>query len=372
MRRRNSILKEIAESLGLSVSTVYAALEDRKDIGEATRARVREKAREMNYRPDLVARSLVTHQTRAIGVVVPDFSGSFFVEVIKGIESVCRDAGYHLLLCTTGEDAAREDIEVDTLINKSIDGLILASAHEHGALNVLGRLTDSETPFVLVDRRLPGGQFVGGNDILVGYLATQHLISQGYKHIAHLRGPNVSTANDRYSGYLKALREAKLKARPDYVVQVLYHEEASGAEAMQQLLGQTPPPDAVFAASDPIAIGAMEAARVRGVRVPEDLGLVGVGNHRYTPYLRVPLTTVDQNRSEIGRKASELLLAAIQGNKAGPAVILIEPALIVRESSLLNDLSLYRYRHSASKKTVDEKHTGRGFPWRSRPSTSFR
>ncbi len=336
VKRRPPILKEIARSLGLSVSTVYAAMEDRKDIGEATRARVKEKAREMNYRPDLVARSLVTNETRAIGVVVPDLSGSFFVEVIKGIDSVCRDAGYHLLLCTTGEDAGREDSEVDTLINKRIDGLILASAHELGAVNVLGRLTDSATPFVLVDRRLPGGQFVGGNDIEVGYLATRHLISEGYERIAHLRGPNVSTANDRYSGYLKALREAKLKARPEYVVQVLYHEEASGAEAMQQLLRLSPPPDAVFAASDPIAIGAMEAARTSGIRVPEDLGAVGVGNHRYTPYLRVPLTTVEQNRTEIGRTASKLLLDALKGNGPGLAVTLIQPSLIVRESSCLH------------------------------------
>jgi LacI family transcriptional regulator len=336
VKRRPPILKEIARSLGLSVSTVYAALQERKDISEATRTRVREKAHEMNYRPDLVARSLVTRETRAIGVIVPDLSGSFFVEVIKGIESVCRAAGYHVLLCTTSEDAAREDGEVDTLINKRIDGLILASAHQPGSLDVLGRLVDSETPFVLVDRRLPGGQFVGGNDIEVGYRATRHLVEQGYERIAHLRGPNVSTANDRYSGYLKALREAKLKPRQDYVAQVLYHQESSGKEAMQRLLDLSPPPDAVFAASDPIAIGAMEAARERGVRVPEGLGVVGVGNHRYTAFLRVPLTTVEQNRTEIGRQAIDLLLKKIKGSAAEPSVALIEPQLIVRHSSRRN------------------------------------
>ncbi len=332
MRRRPPILKEIAESLGISVSTVYAAIQNRKDISEATRRRVQEKVREMNYRPDLVARSLVTHETRVIGLVVPELSGSFFVEVLKGIEAAATRAGFQVMLCATAEDAEQEDREVETFLSKHVDGLILASAHAPGDLNVAGRLANSGTPFVLLDRRLPGGHFVGGDDIQVGYLATRHLIEEGYQRIAHLQGPNVSTANDRYSGYLKALREARIKARTEYVAPVLYHEEISAARAMDALLRLSPPPDAVFAASDPIAIGALEAARARGVRVPDELGIVGVGNHRYTPFLRVPLSTVDQNRVRIGTEAVELLLAGMREHSE-PAARLIAPRLVVRDSS---------------------------------------
>jgi LacI family transcriptional regulator len=336
MKRKHKVPQQIAQSLGVSLSTVYAALQNRTDISESTRKRVREKAREMNYRADLVARSLATRETHVIAAVVPDLAGSFFVEVVKGIESAFSRAGYHLILCTTGEDAAREDQEVETLIGKRVDGLILASAHAPGSLNVLGRLTESGTPFVLIDRRLPGVDFVGADDIKVGYLATRHLIEEGYRRIAHLRGPNVSTASDRYNGYLKALREWKLKPRQDYVVEARYHEEASGAEGMEKLLRLSPRPDAVFAASDPIAIGALETALAQNIRVPEELGIVGVGSHRYTPYLRVALTTVDQGRMEIGRRAAQRLLAQIKGAASTVVSTLIEPRLIVRESSRRN------------------------------------
>jgi LacI family transcriptional regulator len=187
----------------------------------------------------------------------------------------------------------------------------------------------------LIDRRFDDAHFVGGDDERIGFIATDHLFRQGYRRIAHLRGPNVATAIGRLKGYLKALRAHGLRVRRDYIIEASYHEETGGFKAMKKLLEVSPRPDSVFAASDPIAIGALEATLRANLRVPEDLGLVGVGNHRYGNYLRVPLSTVDQNRLKIGRMAASLLLGLIKGTDTSKSrVVLIEPKLIARKSSL--------------------------------------
>jgi len=328
-------LKDLAKALNLSISTVDAALYNRPDISVATRKRVRAMVQEMNYRPNLVARSLVTRKTHVLGVVVPDLSRSFFTEVTKGIDHVASMSGYNILLCNTGEDPAREDEQVRTLVGKQVDGLILASAHPQGSTGLRDELANCGIPCVLVDRFFPDLPFVGGDDVQIGRLATEHLIQQGYRNIAHLRGPNVSTAIGRLEGYLKALSDHGLRPRNDCIVEASYHGESSGFKAMRKLLRVLPAADAVFAASDPIAIGALDAITEAGLRVPEDIGLVGVGNHRYGQYLRVSLTTVDQNRLEIGKQATLLLLELIEGKiDRSPRLTLLKPKLVPRESSL--------------------------------------
>jgi LacI family transcriptional regulator len=328
-------LKHLAKLLRISVSTVNAALYDRHDISSATKRRVLEKAHELNYRPNLVARSLVTQRSQVLGVVVPDLTRSFFAEVVKGIEQVARSADYHLLLCNTEEDAGREDEEIEALLSKQVDGLIIASAHPPGSSLVQKKLTDTGVPFVFVDRSFPNAHFVGGDDVKIGYLATRHLLKQGYSRVAHLRGPNVSTAIGRLQGYLKAIREYGMRVRKDYIVEAPYHEESGGLEGMRKLLRVSPQPDGVFAASDPIAIGALEVIIMMGLRVPGEIGIVGVGNHRYSQYLRVPLSTVDQDRLTIGKRAASLLLQLIQGKQnQTPRVTLVNPKLIRRASSL--------------------------------------
>jgi LacI family transcriptional regulator len=328
-------LRDIAEALRLSVSTVSAALQKRADISVRTRQRVLKKAQELQYRPNWLARALVTRRTQVLGVVVPDLSRSFFTEVSKGIDTVASAAGYNLVICNTGEDEVREVAELTSLVSRQVDGLILASAHRPGSTDVIRWLARTNIPFVLIDRYFAGANFVGGDDEKIGFLATSHLIRQGYRRIAHIRGPHIWTALGRLKGYQRALRQRGLRPRADYVVEAQYHEESSGYEAMQKLLQLSPRPDAIFAGSDPMAIGALEAARAAGLRLPEDMGLIGVGNARYTQYLSVPLSTVDQQRDMIGKKAAGLLLDLINRKRppTRPKVILLEPRLIIRESS---------------------------------------
>ena len=240
-----------------------------------------------------------------------------------------------MLLCNTGEDPDREDKQILTLVGKQVDGLILGSAHPPGSTRIYEEISMIDIPCVLIDRYFEKLHFVGGDDVMIGYAATEHLITQGYKRVAHVRGPNVSTALGRLKGYRNALRVHGITVPAEYVVEAPFHEESGGAQALETLLRLSSPPDAVFAASDPIAIGVLECALRHGLQVPDDLGVVGVGNHRYGQYLRVPLTTVDQNRVEIRRLAASLLISLINGKPASrPQVRLFKPHLIVRESSL--------------------------------------
>jgi LacI family transcriptional regulator len=327
-------LKDLALHLNLSVSTISAALQNRDDISEATRLRVFAAVKKFGYHPNSLARSLVTRKTNVLGVLVPDLSRSFFAEVLKGIDSVTSTAGYNLLVCNTEENAAREEEMFRMLLSNQVDGVLLASAHEPNDTVWRKVLLGLSIPIVLIDRRLPGLNFVGGDDTGIGFKATRHLHEQGYRRIAHIAGPRaVTTAVGRLSGYRRALATLKLPFDESLVIESHYHEESGGYAAMQRLLKLPSPPNAVFAASDPIAIGALQAALEAKLRLPADFGLIGVGNHRYGRFLKVPLSTVDQQRSQIGHLAAELLLESMEKKRARPKAILTEPKLVVRESS---------------------------------------
>ena len=328
-------LVDIARSLNLSISTVYAAIRDRADISQATRKLVMAKARELGYRPDSIARSLVNRQTQNIGIVVPDLARSFFAEVVTGVEQQTSDAGYALLLCNTHENPELEARAINSLLSQRVAGLLIASSHRRGARKVWRDLERQGTPFVLIDRRFATTHFVGCDDRLVGRMATDHLLQQGYRRIAHITGtPNLPPTIGRIEGYKMSLERSRMRAYEELIIPAHFHEEASAISAMNKLLSLEHKPDAVFCASDSIAIGALQAALKSGCTVPQEIGIIGVGNHRYGEYVRVPLSTVDQKQTDIGEKAASLLLDLIRQRKdSGHRLILIEPELVVRESS---------------------------------------
>jgi LacI family transcriptional regulator len=327
-------LKDLAQHLNISVSTVSAALQNRDDISKATRLRVLEAVKKLRYHPNSLARGLVTRKTLVLGVIVPDLSRSFYAEVLKGIDSVTSSAGYNLLVCNTEENADREEEMLRMLLSNQVEGILLASAHD--PTNTVWRkiLLELTAPVVLVDRRLASLNFVGGDDKAIGFVATEHLYEQGYRRIAHIAGPStVSTAVGRLSGYRRALQALELPMDQSLVIESHYHEESGGYDAMQRFLSLESPPDAVFAASDPIAIGALQAVLESGLKLPADFGLIGVGNHRYGRFLKVALSTMDQQRSRIGLLAAKLLLSLIEKERTRPKSILIKPKLVIRDSS---------------------------------------
>jgi LacI family transcriptional regulator len=332
-------MKDIALDLGVSVVTISKVLRNHSDIGEETRQRVLKRMRELNYQPNLAARTLVTGRSFTIGLVVPDLVHSFFSEVAKGLSSVLRKQGYRLLISTSEEDPALERGEIDDLLARRVDALIIASTQ--WTVESFRRIEEREMPYVLIDRNFLGlpANFVGVDDEEVGRLATEHLISVGCRRIAHIRGPEVSTAMGRLEGYRRALALHNLEAPAAYVVCGKSIDDAgdvSGQEAMKQLLALDPRPDAVFCYNDPTAMGALREILDSGLRVPQDVAVIGCGNVRYAHLLRVPLSSVDQDSTGIGEHAAKLALSLVQtkGAPARPKNVLLQPKVVARASTL--------------------------------------
>jgi LacI family transcriptional regulator len=328
-------LKDVAQALNLSISTVSAVLHNRVDFSEATRQRVLQKVKELHYRPNHVARSLVTRKTNVVGLVVPNLGLAFPIgSLLKGIDAITHPAGYRLVVFNTDDDPVREDEGVAALISNQVDGLIIASSHNRTENRIWKPIRESGIPFVLIDRFFPSVPFVGADNERIGFMATRHLIQRGYRTVALLtRSRHVMTRFGRYRGYLRALREAGFRVHRDHILEVNYKTEASGYVGAMQLLNLRLRPDAIFAINDLLALDAMRAARESGLRVPEDFGVVGVGNLPYGEHLRIPLSSVEGNPTQVGKSAASMLLGMIDGKPAPGKPVLIEPTLIVRESS---------------------------------------
>jgi len=330
-------MKDIARDLGVSVVTVSKVLRNHSDIGEETRQRVLKRMKELNYRPNLAARALVTGRTSMMGFVVPDLVHPFFAEVAKGISKVLRKKSYSLVISSCEEDPELEQDEIDNLLARGVDALIVASAQ--WTVESFRRIEEHKSPYVLIDRKFTGlaANFVGVDDELVGSLATGHLIDEGCRRIAHIRGPETSTAVGRHEGYRRTLAERGIAVPREYVLMGKSGDDAgdvSGHEAMRKLLALDPRPDAVFCYNDPIGMGALKAVIEAGLRVPEDIAIVSCGNTAFVDLLRVPLTSVDQSSDTIGERAATLALKLINAKSpVRPQEILIEPRLVVRASS---------------------------------------
>jgi len=329
-------MKRIAGELGVSITTVSKVLNNREDIGHATRARVLAKVAELGYQPNAVARSLTLRRTHTLGVVIPDLMHSFFVEIVAGLETVASARGYGLLLCSSNEDPAKERAEIDLLRQRQVDGIILASVNASGNTDLLQRLDPLGIGLVMIDRDdhpIVKCDRVLTDDAEVGRLAATHLVHQGHKAIAHIMGPPIAHAKRRAEGYKAALKALGVRTRSEWVVRGGFME-ADGYRAMKKLLALEPRIDAVFAANDPSAIGAMKAIWDAGLRVPDDIAIVGAGDIALGDLLRVPLTTVSWSRDEQGKQAAILLL-----DRIGPQPsdrfrsVVIPPKLIVRRSS---------------------------------------
>jgi LacI family transcriptional regulator len=330
-------MKDIADDLGLSVVTVSKVLRNHPDIGEETRERVLRRVRELNYEPNIMARSLVTGRSFLVGLVVPDLLHPFFAEVAKELSNTIRSKGYCLIVSSSEEDAEMEAREIRHLRARRLDAIVIASTRTN--FLELESLVEEDDVLVLIDRELPGlnGNFVGIDDVAAGRMATNHLIDIGCRRIAHIRGRENSTGVNRYEGYRQALKARGLEYNRDFVInrkRVDTHSIEEGAEAMRLLLERNPRPDGVFCYNDPLAIGAMTTILDAGLRIPDDIALIGCGNLHYDNCLRVPLSSVDQHSEEIGKRAGELVLSIVEAKRRPlPTRFILDPALVVRAST---------------------------------------
>ncbi len=328
-------LADIARELGVSKMTVSRAINDHPAISAKTRKRVLAVARRLKYQPNQHARALATNRSFLLGMVVPDLMHSYFAEILRGVESVVRSAGYQILICNTDEDSAREISEVEALRHRT-DGLIIATAFAPDGNEPYRKLLRSGTKIVLIDRQLKGlaCPVVTTDNVKVGRIATEHLLNAGHRRIGHLRGSGATTALDRLKGYRQALSEHGLPYDRALVRNSGFLEEG-GSEAMRAWIAEGNLPDAIFAVNDPAAIGAMRVLEEAGLQVGKDVAVVGAGNIHYGDLLGVSLTTISWSCLEMGREAARLLIELIEGRKPGKVAprVVLEPELVVRRSS---------------------------------------
>ncbi len=333
-------MKDIARDLGVSVVTVSKALRDHPDISKATRERVLLKVKELGYRPNLTARSLVTGRSSLIGLIVPDLIHPFFADVAKGLSLTMRRHGYFLVISSSEEDAELEREEIEHMLAHCLDALIVATCQPDP--EPLRKIQQGDTPLILLDRSFKEmrSHFVGSDDNAAGRLATEHLLAIGCKRVAHIRGPENSVGNRRLKGFLDTLKKHGIEMPAEYLIQAPRADvdgHQNGVTALKRLLQLNQPPDGLFCYNDVIAMGVIAETLNQGIAVPKDLAVIGCGNLHYDSEIRVPLSSIDQRSGEIGRRAAGLILEVLS-TKTGDAPleyreIILRPRLAARAST---------------------------------------
>ena len=330
-------LKDIARDLNVSVITVSKAIRGATDISYATRERVLKRVKEVNYQPNMTARSLATGQSRIIGLIVPDLLNPFFNELAKSLGSTLRANAYELIIASSEDNEAIERSDIRMMLARGVDGLLLASCQ--ASLEAFKNICERNTSLVLIDRPYPElrANFVGTDDCVGGQMATEHLIDLGCRRIAYLGSPDLGPLAERYRGFRKALTKHGIKLHQDLVLPATIAEEAAdqtGYNLMQTLLKRRHLLDGVFCHNDVIAIGAMRATLDAGLFIPKDIKFVGFDNVRYSKYLQIPLTSIDQSTLQLGSTAAGMILDLVSGKQTGVRNITLAPTLVVRESSV--------------------------------------
>ncbi len=326
-------IKDIAQVVGVSPSTVSRALNDSPLINEATKNRIRRVAKELGYERNELARGLVKGSSGTVGVILPDITNPFFAEIIKGAEEVVRNRGFGVVLCTTEGFPGREREYLQLLRRKRVDGLIIASVTVDDPY--LAELQRAHVPFVLVSRLSEriDAPYVVVDDKEGGRLAMEHLVELGHRKIAYIGGPaNVHSSRKRMEAYREVLEAQGIRFRRRWAVFAAFTQEA-GHTVGKALLSEDERPTAIFAANDLIALGVMEAAEELGLAIPEDLSLVGYNNIVYAALPRIQLTTVAQPACEMGRIAAHYLLGVCTGQGQEKLRCVLPPRLVVRKTT---------------------------------------
>jgi LacI family transcriptional regulator len=331
-------INDLAAELGLSVSTISRALNNASDVSEATKAQVRALADKLNFQPNSMAASLRSGRSHMLGVIVPHINGAFFPAVVHGIERLASQAGFNVMICQSSEEVDREKKHINALLKAQVDGVLVSMSSTTKDLAHFEQVRGKGTPLVFFDRmpELPNACGVVVDDYRGAYQLTEHLIAQGCRRIAHLAGPqHLNITFNRHQAYHDALLAHGLAYDPQLVVPLANSRETGGAAALHQLLDADVPFDAVFAAYDFAAAGAMQVLEERGFRVPQDVALGGFSNEPFTTMVRPRLTSVDQRGELMGEAAVQLFLQLLKRTDTftGQRIVL-KPKLVVRESSL--------------------------------------
>jgi LacI family transcriptional regulator len=336
-------MRDVARLARVSVATVSAVVNEKQGVRPVLVKRVQDAMKALDYHPDHVARSLKVRKTTTIGVVIPDFASGFFMEVVRGVEDTARVAGYSVLLCNSNDDVSQEQRHLSVLFSRRVDGILLASTDP---LSITRRHDRQNVPIVLFDRIAPGhqGPAVVVDNKTAAYEAVKYLISLGHGRIAFIAGRlDLSTGKDRAEGFRKAMDEAHLPVRGDYL-KVGDFKPVSGYEAGLELLRLAERPTAIFSSNSQMTVGLLKAMQELGARCPDDISVCGFDDlvpgtegFSFGALLKPELTVIAQPGYDIGRRAAEMLLKLLSDSSADnghpqEGVVVLKAELCIRNS----------------------------------------
>ena len=333
MPKNSMTIRDIARMAKVSHTTVSRALNDDPRVQDKTKQRMLTLVNKLGFKPDARGRNLALKRSKLIGLVVTDIRNPFYGDLARGIEDKAHQVGYNVIFCSTDHKPERMDSYVNLMLDVGVDGFIFASSRLHEPS--VERLIEKRFPLVLVNRKLKSenSSYVVLDNFKGAYDITRHLIDLGYKRIAIIDGPsNVSTGLERLKGYQRALKDHDIMVRPDYIFQDAF-ARATGYEGAKRLLMAVDRPEAIFSGSDYIAMGVFDAIEELGLKIPEDLALVGFDDTEFASNQRIRLTTVSQREYTMGGLGVQILIDYIE-NKEMDHVhkVVLDSKLVIRES----------------------------------------
>ena len=332
---KHTTIIDIARKLGISTSTVSRALIDHPDVNDETKENVKNIAMALHYFPNPIAQSLRNNRTMTIGVIVPEIKHDFFSSAISGIEEIAYKSGYTILLCQSNESYEREVINTNLLMRQRVAGVVVSISQNTKCGDHFNDLLRRRMPLVFFDRVCDNVKTskVIIDDYKSAFDAVMYLIGKGYKRIAHLGGPmELGICMKRLSGYRDAVRQNPISTQTEIVRYGGLHEE-DGYTSMTSLLAEKRIPDAIFAVNDPVAIGAYQKIKEAGLRIPNDVAIMGFSNNKITSLIDPQMTTIDQPSFVMGEKAAEILIGIINDTVSEARTIVLDTKLIIRGST---------------------------------------
>lgn len=331
---KNITIKDIARELSISVSTVSRALQNHPDISERTKEQVRDCARRLNYKPNIMASNLRTSKNTTIGVVIPELNHHFFSSILDGIEQVANEAGYNILICQTGENVEKEVRSIQTLIGSRVAGILVGVSKQTERLHHLQEVLEQNIPLVLYDRPCPSLKCdqVVSDDYMGAYNAVEYLIQTGKKKIMYLSSSiQLEISRRRYQGWRDALLHYHIPITDDMIVECDTRSKA--IIAAPGILQRENRPDGIFCVNDDCAAGMLHVAKILGMKLPDDLSICGFSDAPLCRATQPMLTTVQQHGVEIGRRATARLLERLNGDNRIVKTEMVPADLIVRETT---------------------------------------
>jgi LacI family transcriptional regulator len=339
MNKKSATIYDISKKLNVSVATVSRALNDHPRISEATKDLVRKTAKEMNYKQNNLAKALKSGETKNVGIIVPYINTNFFSSVIRGIEEELSPHGYHVIICQSHEDVNIEKRHLNTLLNAQVDGIFMSlSKTTLDTEHIQNILNTSNTPIIFFDRKkdIAGISTVTIDDYRGGYIATEHLIREGYKNICHFAGDlNLEIYQNRLNGYKQALSDHHLTVKNENIITTGSSIDA-GIEAIKTLWNKKSIPDAIFSSSDFAALGACQELKKRKIKIPQEVAVIGFSNEPFTQFMELSMSSVDQTPVTMGKMAGQVFIESVKENGSGISIekkVVLTPQIHIRQSS---------------------------------------